>query len=163
MQFCWLTVTVLNILESKRFKKGAFLFWGCMSINDRAAASVAGHSSTEWLKQREYEMNCDAMHFVVDQIHQVCTPLPWLFAGGVTGMGEARFAYTVGYRLAQDKLLLHLLTSQPATHSVALLVCRPTYRARRAAAVRRRCNRSESRRLPCNHAHGPGNSVHVHT
>ena len=27
MQFCWLTVTVLNILESKRFKKGAFLFW----------------------------------------------------------------------------------------------------------------------------------------
>ena len=121
MQFCWLTVTVLNIVESKRFKNGAFLFWGCMLINDRAAASVAGHSSTEWLKQREYEMNCDAMQFVV------------------------------------------LLTSQPATHSVALLVCRPTYRARRATAVLRRCNRSESRRVPCNHAHGPGNSVHVHT
>ena len=157
MQFCWLTVTVLNILESKRFKKGAFLFWGCMSINDPAAASVAGHSSTEWLKQREYEMNCDAMHFVVDQIHQVCIPLPWLFADGVTRMGEARFAYAVGYQLAQDKLLLHLLpvTSQPATHSVALLVCRPTAaniprvpRSRRHGAVRRRCSSSELRRRP---------------
>ena len=147
-------------------------FWGCMSINDRAAASVAGHSST----QREYETNRDAMHFVVDQIHQVCIPLPWLFADGVTRMGEARFAYAVGYQLAQDKLLLHLLpvTSQPATHSVALLVCRPTAaniprvpRSRRHGAAAPCGDHAAAANcavdLPCNHAHGPGNSVHVHT
>ena len=50
-------------------------------------------------------MNRDAMHFICDQIRQVCKPRPWLFADGVTRMAEGRLAYAIGDQLAQDKLM----------------------------------------------------------
>jgi hypothetical protein len=39
-----LTVTLLNIHESKRFKKGAFKFWGCLPVYQAGAATNAGAS-----------------------------------------------------------------------------------------------------------------------
>ena len=62
----FLVVSLLNIHESKRFKKGVFRFWGCMPLYDKAAARAIGMSKA-WIVRRAYELHNIAMGHVVVQ------------------------------------------------------------------------------------------------
>ena len=60
-------VTLMNIDESKRFKKGAYRFCGCIPKFDNAAAKAGGRSD-DWIKCRSAEVHRSAMRHVADQI-----------------------------------------------------------------------------------------------
>lgn len=100
-------MTSLIIRESKLFKKGSYRFWGCMPIYDNAAAKAVGKSD-EWIKCRSAEVHREAMRLIVQEIRQFCKPRPWLFADGVTRLGEGRPAIFIGDQPGQDKLLSKL-------------------------------------------------------
>ena len=96
--------TVLNIHESKRFKKGAFRFWGCLPVYDSAAARLAGRSDA-WITARIAQVHMQAMDRAVSQLRAIAHPRPWLFANGETLMGCCRLAFAMGDGPAQNKHL----------------------------------------------------------
>ena len=49
------SATLLNIDESKRFKYGAYRFWGCIKYDN--AAAKAGGKSDEWIRRRSAEVH----------------------------------------------------------------------------------------------------------
>ena len=100
----FLAVSVLNTHESKRFKKGAFRFWGCMPIYDQSAARANGVSQS-WIVRRTNEVHHIAMGHVVDQIRKLCVQRPYRFGDGLTRKGVARLAFFLGDQPGQDKHL----------------------------------------------------------
>ena len=97
-------MTVLNIMESRRFKKGAFRFWGCLPVYDSAAARLAGRSDA-WITRRIAELHMQAMDHAVSQLRAIAHPRPWRFADGKCLMGVARLAFAMGDGPAQNKHL----------------------------------------------------------
>ena len=77
------SAALLNIDESKRFKKGAYRFWGCIPKYDNEAAKAEGKSD-EWIRRRSAEIHRAAMHPVVEQIREFCDARPYLLDDGVT-------------------------------------------------------------------------------
>ena len=61
------SVSLLNLDESKRFKNGAYRFWGCLPIYNNAAARAEGKTD-EWIRCRAAEVHREAMHPLVNQI-----------------------------------------------------------------------------------------------
>ena len=100
-------VTLLNIDESKRFKKGAFRFWGCLPVYDSAAARLAGRSD-EWITRRIAEVHMQAMDRAVTQLRAIAHPRPWRFANGESLMGVVRLAFAMGDGPAQNRHLAKL-------------------------------------------------------
>jgi hypothetical protein len=97
-----LAVTLLNIHESARFKKGAFRFWGCLPVYSAEAAQNAGVSETR-VKHRIAEVHQLGLHIVLDAIRELNAPAAYRFANGQVLMGEARLAFIMGDQPAQDK------------------------------------------------------------
>ena len=97
----------MNIDESKRFKKGAYRFWGCIPKFDNAAAKAEGRSD-DWIRCRSAEVHRSAMHSVAEQIRKFCKARPYLFADGTTRLAEGRPAIFIGDQPGQDKLLSKL-------------------------------------------------------
>ena len=98
------SATLLHIDESKRFKKGAYRFWGCIPKYDNAAAKAEGKSD-EWIRRRSAEVHSAAMHPVVERIREFFEAQPYLFAVGVTRLAAGRPAIIIGDQPGQDKLL----------------------------------------------------------
>ena len=64
------TPSLSDINESKRFKKGAFRFCGCLPVYDSAAARLAGRSDT-WIMRRIAEVHMQAMDHAVSQLRAI--------------------------------------------------------------------------------------------
>ena len=98
------SATLLNIDETKRFKKGAYRFWGCIPKYDNAVAKAEGKSD-EWIRRRSAEVHRAAMHPVVEQIREVSEARPYLFEDGVTRLAAGRPAIIIGDQPGQEQLL----------------------------------------------------------
>ena len=86
--------TLLHIDESKRFKKGAYWFWGCIPKYNNAAAKAEGESD-EWIQCRSAEVHHAAMRPVTEQIREFCKALPYLFAEGIPLLAVGRPAISI--------------------------------------------------------------------
>ena len=96
-------VTLLNIHEGKRFKRGSFRFWGCLPIYDFAAARLAGRSD-DWIKRRHLGVHHGAMDILVKMIRELSKPAIFRFADGEWRSAVARVAFFMGDHIAQMKL-----------------------------------------------------------
>ena len=97
-----LTVTLLNIHESKRFKKGAFRFWGCLPVYQAEAATNAG-ASMDQVRKRTVEVHQAGLHVVFEAIQELCAATPFRFADNKVHIAESRLAFFMGYQPAHDK------------------------------------------------------------
>ena len=95
-------MTLLNIHESKRFKKGAFRFWGCLPVYQAEAAANAG-ASIDQVRKRIVEVHQAGMHVVLEAIKELCAPASYRFADGEVHIGEVRLAFIMGDQPAHDK------------------------------------------------------------
>ena len=98
----FLAVTLLNLHESARFKKGAFRFWGCLPVYSAAAAENAG-SSASWIRKRAAEVHQIGLGIVLEAVRELNAPAAYRFANGQVLIGEARLAFMMGDQPAQDK------------------------------------------------------------
>jgi hypothetical protein len=95
-------VTLLNIHESVRFKKGAFRFWGCLPVYKTEAATNAGTAPNKASK-RCAEVHQAGLHVGLEAIRELCAPAPYKFANGEIYTGEVRLAFFMGDQPAHDK------------------------------------------------------------
>ena len=95
-------MTLLNIDESKRFKKGAFRFWGCLPVYQAEAATNAG-ATIDQVRKRIAEVHQAGLHVVLEAIKEIGSPAPYRFANGEVHVGEGRLAFFMGDQPAHDK------------------------------------------------------------
>ena len=95
-------MTLLNIHESQRFKKGAFRFWGCLPVHKTEAATNAGTTPSKASK-RCAELHQAGLHVVLEAIRELCAPAHYKFANGEIYTGEVRLAFFMGDQPAHDK------------------------------------------------------------
>ena len=88
-------MTLLNIHESQRFKKGAFRFWGCLPVYKTEAATNAGTTPNKASK-RCVEVHQAGLHVVLEAIRELCAAAPYKFANGEVYTGEVRLAFFMG-------------------------------------------------------------------
>ena len=60
-----LAVTLLNIHESQRFKKGAFRFWECLPVYKAEAATNAGATPEKARKRAVEDWKCTKLVFTL--------------------------------------------------------------------------------------------------
>jgi hypothetical protein len=105
-----LAVTLLNIHESARFKKGAFRFWGCLPVYSAEAAGNAGTSESK-IRIRAAEVHQAGLGIVLEAVRELNSPAAYRFANGQVLMGEglldgrsacARQAYRQEIKIMQD-------------------------------------------------------------
>ena len=100
--------TLLNIHEHKRFKGGAFRFWGCLPIYNQAAARAAGCSDDK-ITRRSLEVHHAAMSVLMDgHVRPLAVPRLWRFTDRQWRMVVARVAFFMGDHPAQMKHQGHL-------------------------------------------------------
>ncbi len=95
-------MTLLNIHESARFKKGAFSFWGCLPLYSVEAAENAGTPESK-IRIRAAEVHQVGLSMVLQAVRELTSPAAYRFANGQALIGEARLAFMMGDQPAQDK------------------------------------------------------------
>ena len=109
-------MTLLNIHESKRFKKGAFRFWGCLPVYQAEAATNAV-ACMDQVRKRTVEVHQAGLHVVFEAIQELCAATPFRFADNKVHNIDSISQNAVWHFLWETSLLMTSMLPRKASHA----------------------------------------------